>query len=112
MDPVAFIEKWIEKIEAEKMVVVGVAQKKIQKQRISVFFEEFFAESDDAGAGIENDPVLSSKHLNTRSIAAVFERTPTRDCITAPHSPEPKGEIASRHLELASAAVFFVCRRH
>jgi hypothetical protein len=92
--------------------VVGVAQEKIQKQRTSGFFEEFFAEPDDAGAGIENDPVLSSNHLDTRSIAAVFQRTPMRDCITASHSPEPKGEIASRHLGLAPAAVLIVCRYH
>ena len=42
------------------MVVVGVAQEQIQEQRASFFFEEFFAEPDDAGARIENDPVLSS----------------------------------------------------
>ena len=94
------------------MVVVGVAQEKIQKQRAWFFFDEFFAEPDDTGAGIENDPVLSSNDLDTRSIAAVFQGTAMRDRVTTSHSPEPEEEIASRHLGLARAAVLIVCRCH
>jgi hypothetical protein len=77
-----------------------------------VFFQELFTESDDARAGIENDPVISRNHLNTRSVAAVFQRTPMRDRVTASHSPETEGEFALPHLGFTPAALLVVCRCH
>ena len=74
-----------------------VAQKEIQAYRTLVVFDKLLTESDDASAGIENDLVLSRNHLNTRGVAAVFQRTAVRDRITAPHSPKSEREIALRH---------------
>ena len=89
-----------------------VAQKEIQAYRALVVFDKLLTESDDASSGIENDLVLSRNHLNTRSIAAVFQRTAMRDRITASHSPKPDGEIALRHLGFESAALLIDCRCH
>jgi hypothetical protein len=71
------------------MVMVGVAQKKIQRLRRGAIIADPTAQGNDARPRIEDQVMSAGLHLDTRGMATITESRLVRSRITSPDPPKP-----------------------